>query len=400
MHQKKKSKKKKTSGTHRLTPQDEALVTALLQAFRTEDPQLIVRRVTNASVAGALIEALPADDPATLPLLGALRRTFDDKYVQKSVKRAFFRLKQKGFTVLGMEVTDEAPTISKQTETESPVAFLGPIDATGSRAVFVGIPRIPRGFEVGIGVTNDEKGLIDFHSGTYSKKRMKELESHFRHEIGMESMTRASLSHAVTILESAYGISRSQSGRATSAYLSLRPLLLKNAPLMGQPAIYEHMDKADVSTSALTSSQVEKLFGHELLASWIVDPEKISPLVQDILDVEKSPILLSEAQKAERMRELRRKWASDYYSEPQRIILKHRLEEMAHIFYVHEEEDYARLAVTAAQCLDDAAEHLFHANPVLEFLVNRTLNLYVEKTRKMGPSGRMDDDSSSSIIMP
>jgi hypothetical protein len=395
----KRSKKKKKGPLSRLTSEEMTLAGALLQEFRDVPPETFIEKVPSPQLAAALIENLPADDPSVLPLIQALQKAFSDKRVRKAAKTFAFKLKQKGLAVPEFESERQAQVPPAQNETENQLAFLGSIDPTGSRAVFVALPQKPKGFDVGIGVVSDELGLIQFHSGPYSKKRMKELESRFFEEVGKETMTSASLSHVATILENAYAVSKQESTNIPSGYLSLRPLLLEKASPDDVPAVYQYVSNEEIADTTLTESVIEKLFDHDLMASWIIDPEKLMPLLEEMEKVGESPILVSDSQKQQRVTDLRKQWTTEHYAEANRKILKHRLEEMAYIFFKRGETDYARMALAAAQELKEIHD-LLYTNPVLEFLVDRSLALLTEARQEEERSAALENASSSSIIIP
>ena len=93
---------------------------------------------------------------------------------------------------------------------------------------------------------------------------------------------------------------------------------------------------------------LEKLFQHSLLEFWIDDFESLEPFMEDISKLQDSPLLLNDAQKADRMGEIKKRGIEEIFPAARRTLLKYRLEEMAYLFFKLEDEESSRLALTAA----------------------------------------------------
>ena len=99
MSKKKKEKKKKTPDTSSLSPEEKVHLKTLLENFQDIDPTKIEEQIQSPEVAYALVKKLPSEHPKTVTILSAIREIFDQKNVQKEIKRALFRLKRKGVHV-------------------------------------------------------------------------------------------------------------------------------------------------------------------------------------------------------------------------------------------------------------------------------------------------------------
>ena len=179
----------------------------------------------------------------------------------------------------------------------------------------------------------------------------------------------------------------------------MRPWILENVSLLEQSAIYDLISFDGISEGSLTSSQIEKLLAHELMNTWIIDPDKIKPLLEDIQKVKESRILVSDAQKTEHITEAKRKATREIFSEDKRLLMKCRLEEMAYFFSKLGQEEMARLSLTAAQSLDEKDSPLL-VNPFLEAIMERSLAFHMQAAEKAPGSGDTAGESSSKIILP
>jgi hypothetical protein len=393
----KKPKKKKPHPSSLLPQEQQTQLTTLLENFETLTRDNVNERIASPELAQRFVESLPAKDSEVIPVLLALREAFPQKNVQKAIKKTIFKLKQKGITHPDLEPEKSPHFFAKSTEVDDPSAFLGPIDGSGSRGVLLMIPQIPTGVDVGMGAVSDELGFIQFFVGRYSKKQLKEIEQIFFSSFDKAIQT--PISHAATLLERAYGKSEGGLNESSRGYLQLRPWILDNVSLLEQSAIYDLIPSDSISEGSLTSSQVEKLLAHELMNTWIIDPDEIKPLLEEIQKVKESRILVSDAQKTEHITEAKRKATREIFSEDKQLLMKWRLEEMAYFFSKLGHEEMARLSLTAAQSLDEKDSALL-VNPFLEAIMERSLAFHMQAAENAPGSEGSVGESPSKIILP
>ncbi|MFZ7112127.1 MAG: hypothetical protein ACOWYE_10630 [Desulfatiglandales bacterium] len=396
---KKKTPSKGSPALSILSPEEQTRIQDILEDLDSIDPDLIPNELSAPHVARHLIERLPLDNTRSLSMVRALSKAFDQKEVQKAAKKAIFKLKQKGISIPEDNAAKSPPILFVKPEVEEPEAYVGPIDGAGSRPVFIACPQIPKGVQVGLGIVSDEKGILEFIFGGYSKKRMKEVRNLFFERF--TPMVATSASHAATILEKAYGLNNTDATEALDEYRQMRPWIQDNVSLIERSPVYETFPPEGIATERVTPSQAQKLFEHALFASWLFDLEKMEAIAKDIKEAEGSTILISKEQKANRIQEIKEKAVADTYPEPRRIKFKDRLEETAYIFLKEGEEEQARTCLLAAKSLDQ--EPTFSgADPFLMAMLERTLNLYLASTGDIPRPAveKEDKDGAPSIIIP
>lgn len=391
----KKKQKKKTPPSPQLTAEDRNCLQALLENPDQLSPADVTEQMTNAAMAQAFLEKLPADAPNVVDLIEAVREAFDHKTVQKAVKKTIFRLKQKGIATEALETSQPAAFLLKTLDLDDSVAYLSPVDGFGNRAVFLLIPQQPMGVDLGMGIINDESGILEFVCGRYSKKQSKDIKETFFQDLG--EMIETSLPHAATLLEKAHSLKESGPGDPSADYLKLRPYLNENVPLLERAMVYEFLSTDNLPGDALTASQVDKLLNHPMMVSWIANPDKVKPLMEEIEKVQESPILVSEIQKTERIHEIKAKAIGDIYPRERRWRIKERLEEMAFIFFKQDEEDFAHLALVVAHSIKDE-DSILELDPFLEAMVDRTLEYFRKEAEDTEQSGILEDNTTSGII--
>ena len=179
MPKKKKLKKRKPQKQIILSAKEEDLINFILSNLSELNPDDFNREIIDARVAQTLLEKLPLKDESEVSLVSLVRESFDDKTVQKTVKKVAFKLRQKGFFVSLGDSRDDIPLIKPGVDKENPEAYLGPFSMSGDRAVLIMIPRQPRGIEIGLGVVNYFKGIVYFLHDRYSKKQSREIKKFF-----------------------------------------------------------------------------------------------------------------------------------------------------------------------------------------------------------------------------
>ena len=184
-----------------------------------------------------------------------------------------------------------------------------------------------------------------------------------------------SLSHVATILERAYQESGQGLGQQAGDYLKLRPWILKNVSFLEKAAIFDFISPNSISEETLTDSQIDRLLGHELMENWIIDSEKIGPVIEDIQKTRESRILVSEAQKREQISQVKKKAIHEIYTEEQCLRMKGRMEEMGYIFFKMEERELAFLCLAAARSItiEDPSSRI---NPFFAAIMEHSLAFY------------------------
>jgi len=328
--------------------------------------------ISDPHVAIAFLELIPKDSKA-VPYILEIKKRFKDKGVNKAVRRALFRLKQKGISVEDSEKRDERPIIIKEAPKDS--VLISPVDFFGQRGIFLELSMGLGNYAIGMGIIGVESGIINFFYSEYKrkdKKRAKEIFlDHFKENIEIP------LSYGVYLLERAYEKSSKTLTDAIRDYTQIRPILLEREPPLKRSPIYELYNENEVSEHLITYSSMERLLSHELMLSWLISPEEIEPYLEKIKEAEEGIIVLSEAQKAERIDDIKRRSITELFNSKRRSILKTALEDMAYYLYLRGEEHLSKLAFGASLTLrGDQRESLYMINPFLEALFEKSIEYY------------------------
>ncbi|MFO7600506.1 MAG: hypothetical protein R6X27_11970 [Candidatus Desulfacyla sp.] len=394
----KKKIKKRPASLPPLRAEEEGLVAQLIQEIRHSAPSDIVKRVPDPLCAQRLIASLPSE-AYVVPLLLALKEGFQERNVNRAIRRAVFKLDKRGVSTDAFHADQAmASPILKPPEKERPLCYVGPVNGAGIRAVAVILHRGGKDFDTGFGIVSDKEGFQEFLFRIASRKDAKELREQFAGEVG--PFVETSLAHGATILEAAYQTQLSFKSRVPEDYLELRTRLLNHTALLEHPMIYDLMPESAVSGHVPTDAEMRDLLEDPLMETWLIELDAMRPFMEEMYRVNESPILLTPIQKGARIREIQDKCLAAIFTPEERTRLKDRLEEMAYVFLKIGREETAKVALAAAQTADREVTPL-KANPVIEILLQRSLAFYnnaVEEKVRERASGKRD--AASPIILP
>lgn len=371
----------------------------ILKQINNKNPQELALMVYDQDMALKLIERLPLEEKSVL-ILKALGKKFHSKKITKAIKRIIFKLKNKDIKVDEIFTKDDQTQgILKLPEKDKPTAYIGPIkDITGFRTIMMVINRFGFNKEVAVSILSDEFGVKEFLVGVLSNKRIKEMKNNLSQEAG--PLIETSIEHAATIIEKAYQRQLELNIEIPPHLVELRPWIIDNISFLEKPIVYDFINSIIIKEGTLGASQLEKLFEHDFLASWFIDYEELSPIIDEILNIDNSLITLTEAQKMERADQIKEKSVEKIFPQSKRDIIKHRFEEMAYMFYKLEENYSTRLSLAAARTIDKK-DSIMKLNPVVKFFLERSLKLMMSLMNEEESSAKKKnlEESSGRIII-
>src|SRR4030042_5875820 len=142
-------------------------------------PQEILQRISfylqqEASLAIPLIDALTKLPIAqTALLLEEMMTVLKDKEALKAIKRALYRLRQKGVT-WEKRISAEKPILRPAHPSASP-GYVGAMDSSGSRVIIIARPLHRGGARVYFSIVSDLEGIQRLEITDLTKKDLKEF---------------------------------------------------------------------------------------------------------------------------------------------------------------------------------------------------------------------------------
>jgi len=274
-----------------------------------------------------------------------------DKDVKREIRRALFRLEQKGFRVERKE--EPKPAFSLGARPSEPEGFLGAVDGDGSRMAWL-IRREAGGYSGLFTVINDHLGMVSVSAGTMTKQHLvetlKEMEAS---EAG--APVRVPWAYADALMHAAFRVAAPRPGHSRADYLLARSeITIAEAASPANCPVREAIPPEAVADPDLLDSSAE-LFREKEFGTWTLPQEAARAHIQALINLNSSGLVLSKETTTERMTAILDEALDEFGGSHLRPVFARRLEEMAHLFHLQGRERPARLALSVALALEKPA---------------------------------------------
>ncbi len=318
--------------------------------------------------------------PAIPMLLAALFGQAADKARRKGLKRAWHLLQTRGVQVAGELLPREAPVIAKNKPIETR-ALVSPVLGNGDSVVVLEAPKEILGGNFLVAVINDVAGLRECHLLVLKSRQQTEFWEYYRRQ-GLADWFPVPGPYAVRLLEAAYR-GREVATEASRRYASVREQIWKNWGRPEEaPDLSQLLPVLEPGERSRLLEQSRQLAGSPLFQSWLPGLEEITPWLDKVQEVEQSPLVLSDQQKAVRADALLAEATRALIPLETRPLWGRRLLTMAYYLELGQRPEEARLArVVAADLLHPEPTALGGENPFLQGLVKTTLALAWQESK-------------------
>jgi hypothetical protein len=333
----------------------------------------------DASLAIPLIDALVRlPTPQTALLLEEMTTMLKDKGGIKAIKRALYRLRQKG-VVWEKSIPPEKP-ILRPAQPGAPQGYVGAMDSKGSRVIIIASPLHRSGARVYFSIVSDLEGIQRLEITDLTKKDLKDLvntslaSSEF-------PVVDAPGGYCVQLLREAAEHSRKYGKSLPKGYESVEKGLRDiqwDGPV---PLIYQHIQEEAVKDKPRLLKESGGLHRIAPFSSWSLPFEEVRKYAEAIKEAEASLLVLTPQQKDARLLSLYRAALDELFPEEQRLLWKRRLEEMAYILWKLGKKREADMAMSAAVDLKTPFSPI-EPNPFVWNLLLKSLYALLEKGRE------------------
>jgi len=313
----------------------------LLLAICEKDPAWALK---TAALIGSLNTA------SSLEILKRLYEKTEQKDILKIIKKTIHALRQKGVDVTDYEPQAPEEAVFKKITLPEARAFVSSIDGVGDRIVFMIKPvsaHESRVFEI---FMSDTSGIRDISSVSIIRKEAEQfIDKLTREEKVM--FVETTPGNACFLVEEAYRINE-QGGTVVAGSIAQWRSVFSDTPGQNtQPIIYECLDAAAIGNQQSLLSKAEKLFKRVEILVWFIESDEAKAGWMKVKQIKNSPLVLSQVQIEERVREQYRETAQAYFNGKVRALFKRRLEELAYLYNRQGQDEEARLALCAALSL-------------------------------------------------
>ncbi len=347
-------------------------------------PAAVLHRDTAADIAiahrlGAIASAESAE------LLATLERDSGDKQVRREVKRARYRLQQRGVTIAPTPsaAPPSAPVLATPIE-----GYISPLDGRGDQLVWLVKPQ-PGGALHFFAVLNDPQGLREVALHSVTRKALKalrgELES--RHEVRLAAVD---WHYADFLVRRAFDWARARDARMDGDYPALRAQLSRHPAPSERPGDALPQIAAAVEPEPLASSV--ELLGEPELRTWMPAIDELQPYLDDLAGVKDSPLVLNEAQQRERFDAVIERAVDALFGGEQRVSWARRWADQAVYFALTRRPAPATAARAVANALESAVAP--HEIPICQQLVRASLAMFFQLAMQ-----REQERQQSSLVL-
>ena len=318
----------------------------------------------------------------TVALLQRLVRETSEKYVRKEVKRALYRLQQRGVDVPEVEVSAPVPVIATSLE-----GYRSSVDGHGDQLVWL-VKRQPGGAAHLYAMINDPEGMREAALNLVTRKALKSIRTELatRHNL---QLVEADWHYCDFLMHRAFGWARQRAGRIVGDYPALRAQLIKApAPEDLPPLILSQVDPAAIESEPDFLSHSVGLLEEKEFRTWLFGADELRPYIEELEGAKDSPLVLNRLQQEDRLRSVIERAVEELFTGDLRPSWVRRLYAMADFLWATGRQERAKQSVAVAAALASGVlaaraipfcEHLTQAS--LGSLLQHTLHDEAERAK-------------------
>ncbi len=330
----------------------------LLEQWGITLAQVLDHSVTQADIEGRIGQDTAAD-VALAALLGdwvaeesaQILTHWDaithDKALRREIHRSLYKLTQKGVKIGHPE---PEPRRSILTPIE-PEGYLSIMDGRGDRLLWLVKPRVGGGLHYLSAMVNEPEGMRFVEGGEITRKTLRAMRKDLLERLEM-AMIETSWRYCDAIMQEGYDRAREHDGgKAVESYPALRSHITATPADPVEAPIPVTLNQAAIAADeelVVTSAQ---LLQEPELQRWLLEPERAKPYIDQISQVQESPLLLSRHQQQDRLQTIVEKAIGEIFSPEKSPSYARRIEEAALHFAATSRLDAARRALAVAFAL-------------------------------------------------
>ena len=314
-------------------------------------PQLISRLKENFGKAResdlAIVFTLgKLPDTAAVDALVEIGHDAQDKGVTKEIRRALFKLRQKGMPVPSEEAVRAKPSAPILDSPPAIEGYMSAVDGSGNRLIWIVKPQLGHGLQTLQAMVSDREGLLRFGGAQIRRKELRNMAHEIKEKHGI-SMIPVPSEYADEIIYRAYEKSQNQGRSGFENFSQLRAGVLSGRPKSQQHPIYRRLDLGAVRDRAWRE-QSRRLLDEPELRFWFLDEDWVRPYLLQIDEAKSSRLVLNPAQKEERLAAIVRDAVKAFSLGEIGSVLQRRMEDMALYFLETGRKASAELSLAVA----------------------------------------------------
>ena len=296
---------------------------------------------------GAIARALGAIASAESAAMLAAMEAGASGALRREVRRALFRLGQRGIAPAALAATP-ARTAASPPAAPGLSALFSPVDADGARVVWLVKERRGGGLARLWGLLAGSEGLIDVALSELSRRELRTERAEMERRAGV-TMVEGDAGLADYILCEAFRRTPADRRAQVGNFLTLRTEIVGSPP----PTEIVHPIYAEMA-SALEHEPAADLLKEPEIAAWKFPPAEIKPYVDEIKSIRESVLVLNRVQQEERINVIVERAVGVLLGGQHAGAVRRRLEDIAYYMARSGRREAAGWAAAAAARLRDA----------------------------------------------
>ena len=285
-------------------------------------------------------------DAASLDALVEIDRALVDKEIKKEIKRALFKLSQKGFAPPEQRTADSKPAASLFGADRDIEAYMSAVDGGGGRLIWIAKPQASHGLQVIQAMLHDREGLLRFGGAHMRRKELRKMADEIKQQHGIAMIT-VPWEFADRIVYEGYEKAKERGQSGLENFHETRSILATGRPKEINHPIYAKIDVKEARDGAWRE-QSRRLLDEPELRYWILTDDWVQAFLPQLQEAQTSRLVLNPLQKEERFNAIVRDAVKTLCSGENGPAFKRRMEDMALYFCETKRADQAKLSLAVA----------------------------------------------------
>jgi hypothetical protein len=330
-------------------------------------------------------------DSTAVEALAEIEKQATDKETKKEIKRALFKLGQRGLRIPHEDVRENKPAafFSRATDID---AYMSAVDGDGGRLVWIAKPQPNHGLQVIQGMLNDRDGLLRVGGMHLRRKELRKMVQDIKEQHDV-SMIPVPWEFADRIIYQGYEKAKARGQSGLENFHELRSIIETAKPKEQPHPIYEKLDAAQVRDGAWRE-QSRRLLDEPELRYWILTDDWVQAFVAQLQEAQTSRLVLNPLQKQERFSAIAREAVKALCSGENGSLFRRRMEDMALYFVETNRPDRGKLALAVALQVGEGDPGPLDVS-FLTGLMQKTFAFYMSEDK-----AKDKEEQSSLIIKP
>ena len=282
----------------------------------------------------------------SLKLIREIEATAADKDVKKEIKRALFKLSQKGIVAPQEPPAEKkpAPLFERENEIE---AYMSAVDGGGGRLVWIAKPQPQRGLQVIQAMLHDRDGLVRYSGVQMKRKELRAMADEIKQQHGV-SMIAVPWEFADRIIYEGYERAKARGQSDLNDFHAIRSVIGTGKPKAVTHPVYQKLGSEDFRDGSWRE-QSRRLLEEPELRYWVIVDEWVQDSLAALHEAQSSPLVLNPVQKEERLASVVRDAVKTLCAAENGQALKRRMEDMALYFAETGRLEQAKVSLAVAQ---------------------------------------------------